>query len=116
MGKQNQAFEIFKEKLINIDDSFASRLPMITSNRLGILSEFTFTTLYVPKALKDKELSIKLWQTHLEGAKAWRSENNFNEARMAHRVMKGIWSGDSDIEELGDLLVHWPEEKEGHKT
>ena len=108
LGNQDQAFNIFKDELINIDDSCASRLPMITSNRLGILSEFTFTTLYVPKALKDKELSIKLWQTHLEETKAWRSESNFNEARIAYLVMKGIWSGDSDVEELGDLLVHWP--------
>jgi tetratricopeptide (TPR) repeat protein len=110
LGEQDQAFEIFKEKLINIDDAFVSRLPMISSNRLGILSEFTFTTLYLPKALKDKELSVKLWKTHLEETKAWRSESNFKEARIAYLVMKGIWSGESDVEELGDLLVHWSEE------
>jgi hypothetical protein len=108
LGKQDQAFNIFKDELINVDSSFASRLPMITSNRLGILSEFTFTTLYAPKAFKDKELSIKLWRTHLEETKAWRSESNFNEAGIAYLVMKGIWSGDSDVEDLCDLLVHWP--------
>ena len=34
------------------------------------------------------------------------SESNFNGARMAYLVMKGVWSGDSGVEELRDLLVH----------
>jgi hypothetical protein len=55
------------------------------------------------------ELSIHRWKTHLEETKAWRSESNFNEARIAYLVMKGIWSGESDVEDLGDLLVHWSE-------
>jgi transcriptional regulator with XRE-family HTH domain len=107
LGQQEQAFKIFTQELIDITGSFASRLPMTTSNRLGILSELTFSTLYIPKAFKDKELSMKLWQVHLEETKARRSESYFDEAYLAYRVMKGIWSDDAGVREVRDLLVHW---------
>jgi hypothetical protein len=37
-----------------------------------------------------------------------KGRQDFNEARLAYRVTKGIWSGNSDVEQLSDLLVHWP--------
>jgi transcriptional regulator with XRE-family HTH domain len=106
-GRQDKCFEFFGEQLVDVHNAFAPKLPMVPRNRLGILSEMTFATLYVPHTLKDKELSIALWKTHVEETKRLRDETYYAEARVAYQVMRGIWSDDEEILALRDLLVRW---------
>jgi transcriptional regulator with XRE-family HTH domain len=106
-GRQDKCCKIFGEQLIDVHNACAPKLPMTPRNRLGILSEMTFATLYVPHTLKDKELSIALWKTHLEETKNLRDETYYAEARMAYQVMRGIWSDDEEVLALRDLLVKW---------
>ncbi len=103
-GKQDEAYKIFQNL---IDDSFQSLVSMPTRMRIGTLSEYLFTTLYLPPHLKDKERSIALWKVAWQETSELRSESYFDEARLTYQIMRGIWSDDTDVLDLRDLLVNW---------
>jgi hypothetical protein len=79
---------------------------MPARTHLGIISEATFASLKVPKALKDKNLTIKLWKAGMEKTTALQSETYFNESYLAYQIMECIWD-DPDVRDLRDLIKHW---------
>ncbi|QBD75308.1 XRE family transcriptional regulator [Ktedonosporobacter rubrisoli] len=107
LGDQTRALNIFGSIIDLKNSNFNALLPMAERTYLGVLSETMFSSLKVPREKKDKELSIALWKTVLEKATHLQSETYFNEASSAYQIIEGIWSGERDITEVRDLLVHW---------
>ena len=106
LGQQDKALDFFAQA-INLDDnSVSTKLPMPARTHLGIISEATFASLKLPHALKDKELSIKLWQAGWEKTTALQSETYFGESYLAYQIMECIWD-DADVKDLRDLIKHW---------
>ena len=105
LGRQDIALETFGQ-IIDIESgNFNAKLPVAARTHLGILSEAMFASLKLPRAKKDKELSIALWKAVVLFAQRLQSETYLNEANLGYQIMEGIWSGDNDIIELQDLLI-----------
>jgi tetratricopeptide (TPR) repeat protein len=107
LGQQEKALQIFTDVVDLNSTAFATKLPMAERTYLGVLSEAMFSSLKVPQAKKDKDLSLALWMKSLQCAIALQSETYFNEASVAFQVMEGIWSDDTRVSALRDALVHW---------
>jgi tetratricopeptide (TPR) repeat protein len=107
LGQQDKALQVFAG-LVDLDsDAFTAKLPMAERTYLGVLSEATLASLKVPQAKKDKDLSIALWKKVLKKATELQSETYFNESGIAFQIMEGIWSDDTNVLDLRDVLVHW---------
>lgn len=107
LGQQDKALECFS-RLIDLEhEHIAAKIPMAARTRLAIISEATFASLKLPQAKKDKALSIKLWRAGMEQTNTLQSETYFSESYLAHRIMEALWSDDSEVTDLSDLLKHW---------
>ena len=106
LGQQDKALNLFAQAINLDDDHISARLSMPARTHVGIISEATFASLKVPKVLKDKDLSIKLWKAGMEKTTALQSETYFSESYLAYQIMECIWD-DPDVRDLRDLIKHW---------
>ena len=74
---------------------------------VSVLSEVLISTLRLPSAKLDKDLTVKLWKAELDKALALHSTTYFNEARDALPLMQHTWPNDPEIHDLRDLLISW---------
>ena len=103
-GKHTEAMDSFRQ--IIDENTLTSKIAASSErSRIEVINYQTMTSLKLPK--KDKELSVKLWTTGIQGAKAIQSEQRFNEAVLAYEIMEALWSTDKDIIDLRGLIVHW---------
>jgi hypothetical protein len=105
--EQVRAVSTFLEA-VDINDSHVK--PVIAmSDRLHIslLSEVLYSTLKLPTAKKDRDLSIKLWKASLDKALQLRSATYFSEASRNLHTMECVWPDDAEVADLRDLLVPW---------
>jgi tetratricopeptide (TPR) repeat protein len=107
LGRQDKALQIFADIIDLNSERFTEKLPMPERTYLGVLSEAMFSSLKVPQAQKDKDLSIALWVRVMEKANELQSETYFNESAIAFQIMEGIWSNDASVLALRESLVHW---------
>lgn len=52
------------------------------------------------------EVCIDLWTAGMQGARALRSEQWFNEACIAYAAMRGAWPTEKRIKSLQELTIH----------
>ena len=107
LGQQDKALQLFADVVDLNGDPFTAKLPMAERTYLAVLSEAMFSSLKVPNAKKDKDLSIALWIKVIEKSLELHSETYFNESMIAFQIMEGIWSDDARVLGLRDALVHW---------
>ena len=73
--------------------------------RVQIVNHQALVALKQPQ--KDREHIIHIWTAGIQGAKALRSEQRFNEAMTAYHMMQALWPDEPVIEDLEDLTQHW---------
>jgi transcriptional regulator with XRE-family HTH domain len=104
LRQQEKALNSFLQLVDVNNEHIAAKVPMPARTHLGALSEVTFSSLKLPQAKKDKDLSKRLWKAELQLADVLHSETYLDEVRIAYRVMESVWSDDAEILDLRDLI------------
>ncbi|HZR44452.1 MAG TPA: helix-turn-helix transcriptional regulator [Ktedonobacteraceae bacterium] len=87
-------------------ETLLSQLPLSSERvRVEIINHQVLASLMLPN--KDKEQIRYGWVAGMQGAQALRSEQRFNEAMTAYRIMQALWPDEKDIEELEEFTQHW---------
>lgn len=107
LGEQPKAVASFLATLDINDNHVKPAMPMPDRFHVSLLSETTYSSLRLPMAKKDKDLSVKLWKASLAKAIELRSTTYYNEAQSLLRTMECIWPDDPEVNDLRDLLVPW---------
>ena len=56
---------------------------------------------------RDMEFCIDRWKQGIQRAIALRSEQSYNDAKVAYVAMRAVWPGESHIKALRDDFLHW---------
>lgn len=107
LGEQSKAVNTFLEAVDINDPEVKPTIPMSDRLHISLLSEVLYSTLRLPMAKKDKDLSVKLWKASLSKAALLRSATYYNEAANNLNTMEAIWPDDPEVNDLRDLLVPW---------
>jgi hypothetical protein len=107
LGEQSKAVRTFLEAVDINDPDVKPTIPMSDRLHISLLSEVLYSTLRLPMAKKDKDLSVKLWKASLNKTLMLRSATYYNEAANNLNTMEAIWTDDAEVADLRDLLVPW---------
>lgn len=107
LGEQPKAVSTFLQTVDINDDKVKPALSMSDRFHVSLLSEITYSSLRLPMAKKDKDLTIKLWKASLAKALELRSTTYYDEAQSLLRTMECVWPDDAEVTDLRDLLVPW---------
>jgi len=104
---QQAAYDKALDSLSQLVDPEHLTLKMVLPERSRVeaLNVMTLASLKHPQ--KDMERSLHFWYAGIQGAKALRSEQRFDEAVAAFDIMDALWSGERRIKELQPLTIHW---------
>lgn len=104
LSEQDKAISGFLSLIDPNDPGIAPKLPMPSRTRLSIISETVFSLLKAPIALKDKELTIRLWNAQFDMAQALKSATYIKEAWATYDIMECLWPDDSEVAALKEAL------------
>ena len=107
LGEQPEAIAAFLKTVDINDERVKPTRSMPDRFHVSLLSETTYSSLRLPAVQKDKALSVRLWKATLAKALQLHSTTYFNEAQSLLCTMEAIWSDDTEIGDLRDLLVPW---------
>jgi len=107
LSEQPKAVSTFLRTVDINDERVKPALSMPDRFHVSLLSEIVYSSLRLPMAKKDKDLTVKLWKAALAKALELRSTTYYNEAQSLLCTMEGIWPDDAEVADLRDLLVPW---------
>jgi transcriptional regulator with XRE-family HTH domain len=103
-GDTKTAYEIMT-RVID-PTTFEPRMAWFTRDtKPQALNFLTQASLKLP--LKDKELSIRLWQAGLHSTIETQSEQRYGEVRTSLDIMEALWIGEHGIAQLRPMMQHW---------
>lgn len=115
MRKPSEALHKFGH-ILDFDDEQVKPLSTVSLSRYGgIVKEATLASLKVPNTKKNKALSIRLWKAGWQVSREFHCEEGLQKSISLYDIMEGIWSDDTDVLELRDLIEEWLKEKQRGK-
>lgn len=104
LGQYDEALASFAQ-VIDLE-TLTPKIPVPAERvRFEIINYQALASLKRPE--KDMELSTKLWNAGLQGAKALHSEQHLNEALSAYDIMQALWPTEKRISDLRERLRRW---------
>ena len=104
LGQYDEALASFAQ-VIDLE-TLTPKIPVPAERvRFEIINYQALASLKRPE--KDMELSTKLWNAGLQGAKALHSEQRLNEALSAYDIMQALWPTEKRISDLRERLRRW---------
>jgi tetratricopeptide (TPR) repeat protein len=101
--KYAQATDTFRQ-LINSED-LTAKLPLSGKAYAEMLNFMTLASLKNPQ--KDREVSLRLWDAAIQGARKLQSRQRFEEVRAAYDLMDTLWPGEKVIEDRREFVMQW---------
>lgn len=104
-GNQVQAMKFLE---MQVDpETLMPRLAQMPTTRVEAIDTMALSSLKTKD--RDIEKVIHFWTAGIEGAKALKSEERFNESIANYELMAVVWPDEPRIVNLRDYLVHWQE-------